>query len=635
MVDTSRRADLKTCTARVHQRTRVCEQQTGAVLHESHWLEILTTSLRAEEDTGRSEHARRAALRLSDRVAVGFTWSPLEVDSLRSMGSRTLVRLRAPRGIALHDGIRSGDPIVLGTPTTVEGLPGWVSGAEGRIAEVVVSGDPSVIPDSCAVSLRFDPSTFQRYRKALLRARDTPSPLREVLLGTRPGGTLDDHPRLPVGRLNAAQHAAGSQALEAAELALIHGPPGTGKTELVAAMLAALVAFGDRPWALADSNAAVDHLALRAASRGLRVVRLGHPMRVGGPARELTVDHRIAAGPHAKALALLDRDLGRLRSTRSRRAELRQLLAERRGLSTQARSHVLAGAQVIASTLGTLARVAPDLEPPHTAIIDEATQAVEPAVWTAVPYVKRLILVGDPCQLGPVVLDRGSPLERSVVQRLLDQGELPMPMLEVQHRMDERLQTLVQPVYGESWRAHPTIERQVLADLSGVQSTPLTTTSVLWVDTAGAGLGEARDPVSQSLYNEGELAVVVLAVTALCEAGVPADAIGVIAPYSAQVGRLRTMLPDVEVATVNAFQGREKEAIVCTFVRSNDAAELGFVSDGRRLTVALSRARRLLIAVGDSATLASHPRFADLFDHLAERGELSSVFEPPWDTVLG
>jgi superfamily I DNA and/or RNA helicase len=154
------------------------------------------------------------------------------------------------------------------------------------------------------------------------------------------------------------------------------------------------------------------------------------------------------------------------------------------------------------------------------------------------------------------------------------------------------------------------------------------------VDTAGAGLSELRDPVTQSLYNPGEIDVIVTAVQRLLDAGVDPSDLGVLAPYSAQVGRLRLALPAIEVATVNAFQGREKEAILCSFVRSNDTGELGFVADGRRLTVALSRARRFVLAVGDSATLAAHRRFAEVFDQLAESEGLVSVFEPPWDAAL-
>jgi superfamily I DNA and/or RNA helicase len=159
---------------------------------------------------------------------------------------------------------------------------------------------------------------------------------------------------------------------------------------------------------------------------------------------------------------------------------------------------------------------------------------------------------------------------------------------------------------------------------------------MLWVDTAGAGLDEQRDPQTRSLYNRGEVAIVVRAVGELIAAGVAPRDIGVIAPYSAQVSRLGASpaLRDVEVATVNAFQGREKDAIVCSFVRSNPDGDLGFVADRRRLVVALTRARRYLLCTGDSATLASSPDFAAAFEVFLARDAWATVWESPWSEAV-
>jgi len=301
------------------------------------------------------------------------------------------------------------------------------------------------------------------------------------------------------------------------------------------------------------------------------------------------------------------------------------LLAERRQLREQARALVLEGADVVAATFGTLVRLAPELPPVVTAVVDEATQAAEPAVWVAVPFVKRLVLVGDPHQLGPV--SRGDTgLERSLLQRLVEEARVPLPMLEIQYRMATPIRQLVASVYGARYRDDDAAASRRLDDLA-----PTT-----WVDTAGADLREAIDPTTRSLYNEGEAALVAMAVADLRARGVAPEDIGVITPYSAQVACLkrRPELAGVEVATVNAFQGREKEAIAVSWVRSNDEGELGFVSDPRRLTVALTRARRWLWLVGDAATLARHPRFSALLEHHERLGALASVWEPPWSAVL-
>jgi ATP-dependent RNA/DNA helicase IGHMBP2 len=598
-------------------------------------LLALTAALTSEEAWQREEHARLLRLPLDERVAVGVSWAPLRVEAVEEAGrGRVVVRLRSP--VPLHDGIASGDLVTLapeGSPDA--GLEGTSLGAEGKIAEVLVDG-PFDDARNQAVTKRFDATTFHRMRGALSRAFTSPNALGDVLLGRRAPSEPPGVDRgLPArGKLNQPQLEAAVHALSAAEIALIHGPPGTGKTEVITSILRGLADGGDKPWALADSNAAVDHLAIRAARSGLEVVRVGHPARVGSDAAALTVDARIAAGPAAKVLKDLDRAIIRLRSdpAAAARAERRALLAERDRIADQARDAVLAKAQVIAVTLGTLLRVAPDLPRPHTAVVDESTQAVEPGIWGAVPFVERLILVGDPHQLGPVVMEPGNPLQASLLERLLADGRLPMPMLAVQHRMHAAIQALVQPVYAGGLVAHASVEGHLLRDLPGVATTDLTSRPVLWVDTAGAGHDEQRDPVTRSLFNEGEIAVIAKAAALLRDAGVGPDRIGVIAPYSAQVARLAAepSLRGVEVATVNAFQGREKDAILCTFVRSNPDGDLGFVADPRRLTVALTRARRFLLCTGDSTTLGTHGDFARVMDTIQAQDGWMTVWEPPW-----
>lgn len=578
-------------------------------------LAALHAALLNEQRAEDAEHERLAALSEAEQIDAGFAWPALVVLSSERAGRKHRLSLRAAKGIVLHDGIGSGDPV------SVDGQPGTCVGVDGGHAEVTVSRR---LDEGRAVRVtrRHDPATFVRFRQALERADVSPSPLRELLLGGEARELDSEEDRLDLGfDLDEAQIRAARHAFWAPDLAVIHGPPGTGKTRLLAAVLHALAARGERPWALADANAAVDHLALQAAAAGLDVLRLGHTSRIGSEAAQLSLDARIAGSHFGPALVALDRELSRAQGS----VEVRKLLAARRQLRDQARAHAIDSADVIACTFGTLARVADELPPPTTAVVDEATQATEPAVWVAVPFVERLVLVGDPEQLGPVS-QAGGLLERSLLSRLVDEARLPMPMLEVQHRMATPIRELVAGVYGGSYRDHPSAAAQRLFEL------PSTT----WLDTAGADLGESIDPVTRSLFNEGEAALLALAVAELREKGVSPERIGVITPYSAQVACLarKPALAGVEIATVNAFQGREKDAIAVSWVRHNDRGVLGFVADPRRLTVALTRARAWLWQVGDSATLARHPRFAAVIDHHAATGRLQSVWEPPWCDVL-
>ncbi len=597
----------------------------GKSLHT--WLHTLHTALRAEEAAQWARHEALLALPLPERVDAGVTWHPvrLEVDDRE-------ILVRPLRGASFSDEIGAGDAVTLDPPGRPGGGPrARVLGVDPDVAVLRLARGAEA-PDEAAVTLAFDPSTFVRQRQALERADRTPGPLRDLLLAAR----LPDAPITPTSTqiaaltaLEAAQREAAVTALSAVRLAAIHGPPGTGKTHTLVALLRALVAGGDRPWALADSNAAVDHLAARAAAAGLDVVRMGPLHRISGEAAPLALDARIRRGPNADALTAIDRELSRARASRAPFHALRDLERARDALADKARREALASAQVIATTLGTLARVAADLPPAHTAVVDEASQAIEPAVWAAVPHVQRLVLVGDPHQLGPVIVGAPDPLGHSLLDRMLREGRVPMPMLEEQRRMSHEIAALVRPVYGPRYRPHADVAAHRLDALPGVTATPWTSAPFTLVDTACAGEGEVRDPVTGSLHNPLEARVVAHIVAAMRDAGVPADAIGVATPYRAQRARLRALpaLQGVTVDTINAFQGREREAMVLSLVRANERGELGFVADERRLTVAVTRARRALVVVGELATLTAHPRLAWIAAEAEAGGALRSVWE--------
>lgn len=589
-------------------------------------LASLRAALISEREFSRVEHERLVRLSAEDRVAVGVSWPTVKVENcdLLPWGG-TRVELRARRGVILHDGIGAGQPVTIRAGG--ESYQGTIGGRDERTAEIRLRDDVT-LHGEVEVVKRHDSTTFSRYITALDEAAMLDTPLVRALLGEVEDVAPANGENF-LG-LNEAQAAAAAHARGAETLALLHGPPGTGKTHTIASLVYALVQDGEAPLALADSNAATDHLAVRIAQKGLVVVRLGAPARMGSEASKLSLDAAVEAGPYAKALATMERDLSKMRSA-GNFGPWRKLRREVQDLRRTARQHALTSAQVLACTMGSLPRFAAAIGKRRTAIVDEATQAIEPAIWTAVAQVQRLVLVGDPDQLGPVVMEPNNRLGVSLFERLLAEGR-PSVRLDVQHRMHTSIQSLVEGVYGTTYTAHPTVASHRLCELAGVHERLMTRAPVCFVDTAGAGFEDARDPVTRSTYNDGEVRLISQIVGSLREAGVAAEDIGVIAPYNAQVQRLDHL--GVEVATVNAFQGREKEVIVCSFVRSNPDGDLGFVADRRRLTVAITRARRAWIGVGDTATLTSDLAFRDLFERLAEAGAIQSVWEEPWSRVL-
>ena len=597
-------------------------------------LEDLAQALRDEHRFASETLTQALQGSLDQRIGAGVSWPPMTVEELT--WSRRGPRLLLRAGSSLHDGIQAGASITLSPPARPEGLEGSLLEVDGHWVSVQLRNEdlPSWVEQGrVVVSERSDPASLRLLLRALALADAHQSPLQQVLLASREPGFAELSTVGSFSGLNTAQAAAAHQAMAAQELALIHGPPGTGKTHTLAILARALVAQGERPLALADSNAATDHLALAAEAQGLKVLRLGHPARIRPEAKHLSLESALAKGPFAKALQLMDKELKNL-AQKGHWRERRALMRERWALEDQARAQAMEGAQVIASTLGTIMRRLDKLPATRTALIDEATQAMEPSIWALVPVVERLILAGDPHQLGPVLMQPGNPLERSLVDRLLDQG-LSMPMLQIQHRMAPQISALVQSVYGPEYKPSAAAAQRHAGELSE-RLPEWAKPGVFFLDTAGSGLEEEVDPTSQSTRNPGEVKALALIWSELQGAGLRPDQVVLLAPYRAQVDALKghPQLRELRAATMNAWQGREEEVVICSLVRSNPEGRLGFVSDERRLTVALTRAKRLLILVGDSATLTTHPRFGSLVAHLDQKRCMASIWVEPWIQLL-
>ena len=581
-------------------------------------LAALADALDNERRAVTAEHARMRALSMPDRVAAGFSVAPLDIVTTehRSRGRVNVIL----RGRDIGDAFNPGDPVVLaqlGRPD--DGLAGRVEGRDIATLELAVEGAPEG-KGPWAVTRRLDFAVMDLQKAALERAERVNNPLKSLLLGYEKPYRPDPYEHPAFARLEPGQREAAELALGATEIGLVHGPPGTGKTEVLVALLTALKDLGEKPWALAESNAAVDHLALRATAAGLDVVRLGVSARVGGAAQHLTLEHRILHGARAQVIQGLIRQ-----ATRQSGLELIDTRNAIREEWSAAKREIMASADVIAMTLGTLHTRGNDLKPPRTALVDEGGQISEPALWLLATKVKRILLAGDPFQLGPVVKSQDPRLELSLLQRLVTAGFV-FPMLTEQRRMRADLMALCQGTYQGRLRAHPDAADRHVEDLPGVTMSAWSSPSARFLDTAGLGYDEAQDALG-SFHNPGELELLVRVWRALQASGVVPAHVGVITPYSAQLARIRAALPELESGTVNAYQGREKEIILASFVRSNPDAELGFVADPRRLNVTVTRARRLFIGIGDSATLGTSPHY----DRLVQA--VGDGYTSAWDLV--
>jgi ATP-dependent RNA/DNA helicase IGHMBP2 len=246
----------------------------------------------------------------------------------------------------------------------------------------------------------------------------------------------------------------------------------------------------------------------------------------------------------------------------------------------------------------------------------------------------RVVLAGDHCQLPPTVVAQEAArggLAVSLMERLVAlHGPAVSRRLRDQYRMHEAIMGFSSAEFYEGdLVADDSVKGHLLRDLPGVESTPLTEIPLQFLDTAGAGFDEEVEPEGESRRNPREADLAARKVRQLLDAGVPAGSVGVITPYAAQVRLLRERLavPGLEIDSVDGFQGREKEAIVFSMVRSNVEGDVGFLADVRRTNVALTRARRFLLVIGDSATLGADPFYGRLLAHCEQVGAYRSVWE--------
>jgi ATP-dependent RNA/DNA helicase IGHMBP2 len=478
-------------------------------------------------------------------------------------------------------------------------------------------------------------------------------------------------------RLDSSQLEAVAFAFEQKELAIVHGPPGTGKTTtLVEIIKQSCLRRKMKLLCCAPSNIAVDNLVERLARpRGhgerLRMVRLGHPARLLEHIQEYSLDAvvskseqcRLANDVRAeidntyKAYKKWQRDggggggggggIGEREQLKRQMRELRKELAQR---EERAVREVLRECDCVLATLSTCQQEGPlkHIEPGNfdMIVIDECSQSTEAACWIALERgARKLLIAGDHLQLPPTILSKEAAergLDLTLMKRLIDAyGDQCTRMLTVQYRMNERIaQWISERLYSGKLEAHASVRSHLLCDLAGVErDDECTAAPLVLVDTDGCDMAEMvatdgdgdKNDDEQSKANEGEANLVCAHVRLLCSRGLRPQDVAVITPYNLQMELIKTKLaaayPQVEVKSVDGFQGREKEAIVLSLVRSNNSGQVGFLADQRRINVAVTRARRHLCIVCDARTCKSNEFLRSFLEYVEANAVLRSPFD--------
>ena len=525
---------------------------------------------------------------------------------------------------------------------------GTVSYADGDRMVISVPdsfsvADLQITDGQLGVQLFFDETSYRLMFDALertMRAKGRLGYLRDLFYSRQKAETFS-FPDMVFSYLNETQQHAVNEVLRAKDVAIVHGPPGTGKTTTLVEAIYETLRRESQVLVCAQSNMAVDWISEKLVDRGLNVLRIGNPVRVDDKMLSFTYERRFEAHPDYPQLWSIRKAIRELRSQRKRTDNWHQKMDRLKSRATELEIRINAElfgeARVIACTLVGSANRLLDGMKFGTLFIDEAAQALEAACWIPIRRAGRVILAGDHCQLPPTVkcyeaLKGG--LGRTLMERIVEQKPDVVTLLRIQYRMHEDIMRFSSDwFYHNQMIAAPEVQHRSILDLD----LPMT-----WVDTSEYS-DNSENTEKTSFHeefvgetfgriNKTEAELTLLSLQAYFELigkqrilDERLD-VGIISPYRAQVQYLRQQIRKKEwikpfrtrisVNTVDGFQGQERDIIVISLVRSNDDGQIGFLRDLRRMNVAITRARMKVIILGDRQTLTRHPFYRKLYQYV-------------------
>jgi ATP-dependent RNA/DNA helicase IGHMBP2 len=452
--------------------------------------------------------------------------------------------------------------------------------------------------------------------------------------------------------LNQYQHNAVQQILQANELAIVHGPPGTGKTTTLIQAIKALLATGAKKILVtAPSNTAVDVISEKLHVQGIRVVRIGNPVRVSEELQSLTMDSKIAEHETTKNIKKLKKQANEFKdmahkykrsfgkAERDQRKalfdEAYKIMKDVEAMEKYITDDVLQTAQVITATLVGSNHYSIRHLQYDVVIIDEAGQALEPACWIPILKTQKLVLAGDHCQLPPTIKSQEAAkkgLEKTLLEKCVALHPEAVTLLQEQYRMHEKIMKYSSTVfYNNKLLANHHIQHHLIFE----NDTPF-----IFVDTAGCSYDEVVNGTQINNKEEASLLFkhLVQYISTLENNNVTEmPSIAIISPYKQQiialqeyvlhVPELQPYLGNIKINTIDSFQGQEKDIIYMSMVRSNTENNIGFLSDIRRMNVAMTRARKKLVIVGDSGTLSTLPFYENLITYAQQIDGWVSAWE--------
>ncbi|WP_296705516.1 AAA domain-containing protein [Algoriphagus sp.] len=605
---------------------------------------------------------------LADKKKEGITWYPIQLKKSKiGMGERLLVEVE--RFDSNHpSSFNSGKSVsFFTTQDSYQSAEHRVNGVINFVKRntMTVTLQVDEIPDwmegnRLGVDLLFDEASYREMEFALKKVisgeNKRVEELKEVLLGEK-APQFSEKIQPIHEALNDSQNSACEKIANAKDVAIVHGPPGTGKTTTLIDAIQDSVIAGKSILVCAPSNAAVDLLVEKLTDRGIETLRLGHPARVEEKILNQTLDAKTAFHPSYRDLKKLRKETDQYLKLakqykrnfgpeeRAQRklmfAEVTRLREASKSLEEYIQYDIFQKTKVFASTLvGSSAYSLKGMEF-DVVFIDEAAQGLEAATWIPILKAKKVVFAGDHCQLPPTIKSYQAAQEglaETLFEKVISRKPQAAQMLQVQYRMPEAIMGFSNAhFYQGELKAAANTQLHVF---------PGEESSLEWIDTAGAGYTDQKEMESLSTFNPEEAAfacrylnelIVRIGIANFKQEG---WTIGLIAPYGAQVRLLRNLIFEgfdypnlrafsdlITIDTVDGFQGQERDLMMISLTRSNDSGEIGFLADERRMNVALTRAKRKLVLIGDSSTLAQNPFFDGLLRYFEEKGAYKSVWE--------